>query len=70
LFSLALNPRRFAVQAMVLCPTRELARGSPQPDALNTLVLDEADRMLAQGFSALALFGELEPAAPVGCAYC
>jgi Superfamily II DNA and RNA helicases len=99
-----LNPRRFAVQAMVLCPTRELAdqvaqeirrlarfednikilslvggatmrpqraslehgahivvgtpgrimdhleRGSLKLDALNTLVLDEADRMLEMGF--------------------
>ena len=99
-----LNPRHFAVQAMVLCPTRELAdqvtqeirrlargadnikiitlcggttmrpqrnslehgahivvgtpgrimdhleRGSLQIDALNTLVLDEADRMLDMGF--------------------
>lgn len=99
-----LNPRRFAVQAMVLCPTRELAdqvtqeirrlarfednikilslvggatmrpqraslehgahivvgtpgrimdhleRGSLNLDALNTLVLDEADRMLEMGF--------------------
>jgi ATP-dependent RNA helicase DbpA len=99
-----LNPRRFAVQSMVLCPTRELAdqvatevrrlaraqdnikvvtlcggvplrgqtaslehgahivvgtpgrvmdhleRGSLQIDALNTLVLDEADRMLDMGF--------------------
>ena len=99
-----LNPRRFAVQAMVLCPTRELADqvtqeirrlarytdnikvitlcggstmkpqiaslehgahivvGTPgrimdhlqretlKLDALNTLVLDEADRMLDMGF--------------------
>jgi ATP-dependent RNA helicase DbpA len=99
-----LNPRRFAVQALVLCPTRELADqvateirrlaraeenikvvtlcggvplrgqtlslqhgahivvGTPgrvmdhlerehlQLDALNTLVLDEADRMLDMGF--------------------
>jgi ATP-independent RNA helicase DbpA len=100
-----LNPRRFAIQALVVCPTRELAdqvtteirrlaraddnikvvtlsggvplrgqnaslehgahivvgtpgrlldhldRGNLQLDALKTLVLDEADRMLDMGFA-------------------
>lgn len=107
-----LNPRRFAVQAMVLCPTRELAdqvtqemrrlarfadnikilslvggatmrpqrdslehgahivvgtpgrimdhieRGSLKLDALNTLVLDEADRMLDMGLRRHRVRGE------------
>jgi len=121
-FSLALlanlNPRRFAVQSLVLCPTRELAdqvtlevrrlaraednikvvtlcggvplrgqlstlehgahivvgtpgrvmdhldRGSLRLDALNTFVLDEADRMLDMGFfDDIAKIGRQCPAA-------
>lgn len=59
----------FQTQALVLCPTRELAdqvagelrrlarlldhlqKGTVSLDALNTLVMDEADRMLDMGFS-------------------
>ena len=113
-----LNPRRFAVQALVVCPTRELAdqvtqeirrlarfednikiltlcggstmrpqlaslergahvvvgtpgrimdhleRGSLPLDELNTLVLDEADRMLDMGFyDAIAFIGKRCPVA-------